>query len=217
MNDILIRKYKPTDQAAVLNLAADTAFFGEPVEAFLEDRNLHGDAFTRYYTEHETDYVWVAAVSTGVVGFLLGCADTTTQTRLWRRYIIHTVLRRALGGRYRLGKRTAGFAWGMLAGSMRGENPWVDLREYPAHLQIDVKQDYRGFGVGRRLIEAYLAQLKETGISGVHLETTSHNEAACALYEKVGFKRIDCRPNRYWTTWFGHRVDNLAYGMKLFK
>jgi ribosomal protein S18 acetylase RimI-like enzyme len=215
MNTFSIRKYQPADQAAVLAIAADTAFFGDPVEAFLEDRNLHADAFARYYIEHETAYLWVAENPAGVVGFLLGCANTARQTRLWRRYIISQVLVKALSGRYKLGRRTASFAWGMLTGSMRGEDPKINLREYPAHLQIDVQQGYRSMGVGKGLIEAYLEQLRSLAVIGVHLETTSHNEAACYLYEKVGFKLLDRRPNRYWTTWFGYGVDNLAYGMKL--
>jgi ribosomal protein S18 acetylase RimI-like enzyme len=215
VSTISIRKYQPADQAAVLSLAADTAFFGDPVEAFLDDRQLHADAFARYYVDHETTYVWLAESPTGVVGFLLGCADTARQTRQWRRYILCNVLVRALAGKYRLGRRTASFGWGMLIGVIRGEEVRIDLGEYPAHLQIDVQQGYRGMGVGRLLIEAYLEQLRGLAVSGVHLETTSHNEPACHLYEKVGFHMIDRRPNHYWSAWFGYAVDNLAYGLKL--
>jgi ribosomal protein S18 acetylase RimI-like enzyme len=215
MNTLSIRNYQPADQVAMLTIAADTAFFGDPVEAFLEDRKLHGDAFARYYIEHETDYVWVAEDSTRLIGFLLGCADSARHTRLWRRYIISSVLVNAFGGRYQLGRRTASFAWGLLMGSLRGENPRISLREYPAHLQIDVQQGYRSMGVGRQLMDAYLQQLRGLGIRGVHLETTSHNEAACSLYEKVGFQLLDERPNRFWTRRFGFQVTNRGYGLKL--
>lgn len=91
----------------------------------------------------------------------------------------------------------------------------MDLNEYPAHLQIDVKQGYRGEGIGRRLIEAYLEQLRQLGVCGVHLGTTNHNEAACYLYEKIGFQLLDSHPNRYWTQMLGHEVANRSYGLKL--
>ncbi len=210
-----IRHYQPTDEQGVNELAADTAFFGEPVEAFLEDRTLFTDAFARYYTQHEASLAWVAENADGLTGFLFGCADTTSQAKHWRRFIIGGVLVKAIAGKYRLGKKTAGFAGGMLAGMLRGEEARVDLNVFPAHLQIDVRQGFRGEGVGRRLIEAYLEQLRQLHARGVHLETTSHNAAACYLYEKVGFGLLDERPNRFWTRVLGLEVKNRSYGMKL--
>jgi ribosomal protein S18 acetylase RimI-like enzyme len=213
--EITIRHYQISDQPAILELSADTAFFGDPVEAFLEDRSLFIDAFARYYTEHEAPMAWVAESSCGLAGFLFGCTDTASQSRLWRRYIISNVLVKALAGRYRLGSKTAGFAWGMLMGMMRGEETSVDTEIFPAHLQIDVRQGFRGEGVGKRLIEAYLEQLRQLNVLGVHLETTTHNQAACHLYEKVGFRLLDERPNRYWPHMLGFEVKNRCYGLGL--
>ena len=213
--DSTIRHYQPSDQTALFELSADTAFFGEPVEAFLEDRRLYSDAFVRYYLDYETAYVWVAEGLEGVTGFLLGCAHTAHQSRHWRGYILTRVLLKALSGQYHLGRRTASFAFGMWAGLMRGEEPTVDLSVYPAHLQIDVKQSYRGQGVGSRLINAYLEQLRQMDVCGVHLQTTSHNTAAYHLYEKMGFSLLDNRPNRYWTRRFGFEIENRSYGSGL--
>lgn len=215
LNTVSIRHYQPTDQSDIFRIASDTAFFGEPVEAFLEDRNLYNDAFARYYTVYETSLVWVAEDTGGMIGFLLGCADTSVQAIKWRGYIIRTVLLRAISGKYRLGKRTGSFAVNMLMGKLRGEEPAVNVNEYPAHLQIDVKQGFRGEGVGKRLIEAYLDQLHEMKVRGVHLETTSHNEAACHLYEKIGFGLLDEHPNRFWTHMLGFAVSNRSYGLEL--
>jgi len=215
MADITIRHYRVPDQAAVLEIAADTAYFGEPVEAFLEDRKLYGDAFARYYTEYEARYAWVAENSAGVTGFLLGCVDTARQAKQWRRYILSKVLVNAISGRYKLGRLTTSFALGMLLGAITGEEAKVDLAIYPAHMQIDIRQGYRGMGVGRRLIESYLEQLRGMRVAGVHLGTTSHNEAACHLYEKVGFQILDNRPNRFWSKKLGLAVDNRSYGIML--
>lgn len=215
MYNISIRHYKVTDQVSVLGISADTAYFGDPVEEFLDDRQLYNDAFARYYTEQEASLAWVAEGPGGLAGFLFGCADTLVQSKAWRKYILSGVLVKALRGDYQLGRRTAGFGWGMLVGAMQGEKLKIDLKEYPAHLQIDVRQGYRGEGVGRRLIEAYLNQLKEMQIVGVHLETTSHNQAACHLYEKVGFQLLDESPSQFWSRKFGWDVKNLAYGLKL--
>ncbi len=210
-----IRHYQPADQPDVCAIAADTAFFGEPVEAFLEDRRLFSDAFARYYIGYESTLLWVAEQQGELVGFLFGCANTTVQSRRWRKHIIGKVVVNALAGRYKLGRRTASFAWGMLAGEVRGEEARVDLNIYPAHLQIDVRERQRGEGVGRQLIEAYLGQLRQLNIEGVHLTTTSHNEAACHLYEKVGFSLLDERPNRFWTKMLRCEIRNRSYGLRL--
>jgi ribosomal protein S18 acetylase RimI-like enzyme len=213
--DATIRHYQTADQQKVLEISADTAFFGEAVEAFLDDRQLYMDAFGRYYTDQEAQYAWVAESLEGVVGFLFGCADTPLHAKRWRSYILRVVLLKAVSGKYKLGKKTASFAWGMLMGSLRDEQANIDLMEFPANLQIDIRDGYRGAGLGRKLIEAYLEQLKGMNIRGVHLETTSHNEAACHLYEKIGFQMLDEKPNRFWTQMLGYAVYNRSYGLKL--
>jgi ribosomal protein S18 acetylase RimI-like enzyme len=213
--DTTIRHYQPSDQIMVCQISADTAFFGEPVEAFLEDRRIYNNAFTRYYTDFEAPFVWVADSLQGVIGFLLGCSETSLQSKRWRRYVISKVLVRAISGKYNLGRRTISFAYGMLVGLLRGEEPKVDLIEYPAHLQIDIKTGYRGIGVGKQLMNSYLEQLRQSGIFGVHLGTTSHNEAACHMYENIGFRLLDSRPNQFWTKMLGFDVENRMYGLKL--
>ncbi len=105
----------------------------------------------------------------------------------------------------------------MVGGYLRNEEPSVDLAIYPAHLHVNIDKQFRGYGVGGRLIEAYLEQLYSLGIYGVYLHTTSHNEAACHLYEKLGFQLLSSRTNRFWSQWFGFRVDNRSYGLKLVK
>ena len=49
MADLVVRPYQPEDREAVLRLGADTAFFGAPIEACMEDRNIFLDAFYVYY------------------------------------------------------------------------------------------------------------------------------------------------------------------------
>lgn len=213
--NITIRRYQPSDQLVVFEISANTAFFGEPVEAFLEDRRLYIDAFARYYIDNEAPFVWVAECSQAVIGFLFGSSDTSRQSKRWRDHLLTKVFVSAISGKYKLGRRTASFAWGMLMGLIRGEEPRVDLKVYPAHLQIDVKQGYRGVGAGKRLIDAYLDQLRQLGTCGVQLGTTSHNEAACRLYEYIGFQMLESHPNRFWTKMLGYEVENRSYGLKL--
>ena len=45
IDEVKIKPYQQSDRDDVFCIAADTAFFGEPVEAFLDDRRLFCDAF----------------------------------------------------------------------------------------------------------------------------------------------------------------------------
>jgi ribosomal protein S18 acetylase RimI-like enzyme len=140
-------------------------------------------------------------------------------TRLHDRKILRVIVPRLAGnllrGRYHFGKRSFHYFSGMLAGLLRSEYTHVDLNAYPAHLHINVDSGWRGYRLGQRLMEAWLGQLRELSITGVHLDTTSLNEVACRLYEKMGFRLLDARPDRFWAKWFGYPVENRCYGLKL--
>ena len=212
---IIIRLYEPNDHQEVLRISADTAVFGEPVEAILEDRHIFCDAFTAYYTNFESEYVWVACVDDQVVGYLTGCVDTISQRRRIIRRSIIPLVGRIIQGKYHLGGKTFNYAKYMALGALRKEYPQVDLKQYPAHLHINVDGAMRGRGLGRRLMTAYLEQISEMGVPGVFLDTTDFNEAACRLYEAIGFKLLDRRQTLVWREVIDGPVENRSYGLRL--
>ncbi len=53
---------------------------------------------------------------------------------------------------------------------------------------LGVEPDYRGKGVGKRVLLAGLAHLKSKGLRVAELTVDSENETACALYRSVGFE-----------------------------
>jgi len=215
MSGITIRPYEPPDRATVLRLAADTAFFGEPVEMYLDDRRLFCDIFYRYYTDLEPEHGWVACTDDQVVGFLLGCADTSAQHRLWLKKILPGAAFGILQGHYKIGKRTWRYAWRLARGLLWGESLHVDTAKYPAHLHINIQADWRRHGLGQQLIDVFLSQLRQLGVPGVHLKTTSLNVAAGKLYEKMDFQVVDRRESRQWSGLVPGKVFNLCYALEL--
>ena len=216
MPELTIRPFQPQDRESVLRIGGDTAFFGAPIEAYMEDRYVFLDSFYAYYTDLEPEHAWVACAGDGaVIGFLTGCVDGRAHGRKFRRIILPRVIGNLLRGKYRFGKRTYAYIFGLVIGFFRGEVTHADHEAYPAHLHINVDSAWRGRGLGQRLMEAYLQQLRGLGVPGVYLETTSLNEAACRLYEKMGFRLLDKRPDRFWAKRFGHPVENRCYGLKL--
>jgi len=55
-------------------------------------------------------------------------------------------------------------------------------------LMLGVDPDYRGRGLGKKLVLAGLAHLKSKGLQVAGLTVDSENKAACALYQSFGFE-----------------------------
>ena len=215
MSELLIRKYQDFDRQRLLAIGADTAFFGDPIEAYFDDRILFQDAFYSYYTDVEPTFTWVACYGSEVVGFLAGCLDTKNYQRDIRRIIIPRVFKRLIRWKYIIGARSISYMNGLLGGFFFGDFSPVDYSTYPAHLHINIDKGWRGFGLGRKLILAYIDQLSSINIKGVHLQTTSQNQIACRLYENLDFRILWARTDHFWTKWFGYKVENRCYGRLL--
>lgn len=73
---------------------------------------------------------------------------------------------------------------------------WADIFPNWAHavahcgsLGIGVHPDYRGQGLGRRLLVACIDKAWRKGLTRIVLEARADNHRAIALYEKLGFER----------------------------
>ena len=71
-----------------------------------------------------------------------------------------------------------------------GANPEFDesAGKYGYIEEFQVREKYRGQGVGRRLLTYALSQLKEAGVEAVYLRTREGNTQAQNLYESLGFR-----------------------------
>lgn len=67
-----------------------------------------------------------------------------------------------------------------------------------AHLlNIAVHPEYRGQGIGRKLIDFVIHTSNELGLRDIFLEVRRSNRVARSLYERVGFKYIGVRKGYY--------------------
>ncbi|MCM3268114.1 GNAT family N-acetyltransferase [Paenibacillus elgii] len=76
------------------------------------------------------------------------------------------------------------FADNEVAGHMILKKNW---NQYAYIEDIKVDARYRGFGIGRKLIEQAKRWAKDGGMPGIMLETQSNNVRACKFYESCGF------------------------------
>ncbi|MCA1024857.1 GNAT family N-acetyltransferase [Cytobacillus kochii] len=64
----------------------------------------------------------------------------------------------------------------------------VRRKKHCASIVVGVHKDYRGMGVGGQLLQAVLAWANQEAIMRIELTVVSENEAALALYKKIGFE-----------------------------
>lgn len=77
---------------------------------------------------------------------------------------------------------------------------YADMRIITGESQIyniAIAPEFRRQGVGEALLTHMVEKSEELGLSLITLEVRSGNEAAMALYEKMGFKKVGSRPGYY--------------------
>jgi GNAT superfamily N-acetyltransferase len=70
----------------------------------------------------------------------------------------------------------------------------LDSSDYPNAAEMKrlyVRKPFRGFGLGRHLVEATLDAARAAGYASVLLDTLDDMESARTLYEDLGFEPID--------------------------
>jgi GNAT superfamily N-acetyltransferase len=59
-------------------------------------------------------------------------------------------------------------------------------QRFPAHVHLNIGPDFRGSGVGGRLIDAFIADARRAGVPGVHV-ITGVNARNVRFYNRQGF------------------------------
>ena len=64
-------------------------------------------------------------------------------------------------------------------------------------MNIAVLPQYRRMGIAQELVGRLVTALREQDVHSLTLEVRASNEPAKALYSKLGFYQVGCRPNYY--------------------
>ena len=62
------------------------------------------------------------------------------------------------------------------------------IKQYPAHLYVDILPTYQRQGWGRKLLEKLFETLKAMQVPGIHLGVAADNDRASKFYDRVGFQ-----------------------------
>lgn len=178
--------------AAVRELCCRTGNNGDPIAP--ERWELFSRIWIEPYEKIVPEWTYVGESGAAIVGYLTGCPDSQKFQRMKLWWVTFPVLMAIAGGQYRHAPGARQFvkeALGLRKSVERHFTPALRrtlARAYPAHLHINVAAGHRHRGIGRRLIESYLADLRRHGVSGIHLFCGAD---PVEFYGRLGFQALE--------------------------
>lgn len=183
------RPAEPGAWLAIREICCRTANNGEPIAR--ERWDFFARVWIDPYEKIQPEWTYVAERGGAVVGYLTGCADTRAFERAKRRRLALPLLMDVTWGAFRRipgARRLVLQQLGIKESAERSFSPGLRRRigrDYPAHLHMNVEREFRRAGVGSRLLEAYLGDLRRAAVPGVHLFC---GPDPVAFYGRAGFQ-----------------------------
>jgi len=204
MKKIVIRKYHPRDEKNLRKLCCDTAYFGDPCESFFSDRELLADLLTKYYTDYESEHLWVAERDSELIGYIMGCFDHRKYSRIMTLRIMPGSLFRAFFRKKLWCRKT----WDLMVSNLKvflfreAKLPRIDRKKFPVHIHQNVKNDFRSKGVGSKLFMILWNKAKEEKCSGMGFRAL-RQDPYFLFFKKHRFNQVECKRTKSLERWLG--------------
>jgi GNAT superfamily N-acetyltransferase len=184
------------------------------MEIFFDDREILADIFTAYYTDYESESTFVADFKGNVVGYLIGCKNTTTKEKVFFRFILPKILIIFIKKGLIFKQKTSRFLFHAIKSLLKGEFQTPKIpKDYPADLHINVDERFRRFGLGTKLMESFFEYLRKNKIYGIHLATFS--EQGRNFFLKTGFVLLSERTTSQWRYLIDREIKTSTLGKLL--
>ncbi|MBD3224217.1 MAG: GNAT family N-acetyltransferase [Caldithrix sp.] len=167
-------------------ICLQTGDSGGDATPWFTDPDLLGHYYAAPYAILEPDLCFVATADGTPCGYILGTRDTRlfAERCEWEWFpVLRQRYPKSLNDDENRDKRIIDLIH-------QGIEVKEALSDYPAHLHIDLLPLAQGRGMGRKLMNRFINQLKELKIPALHLEVGKKNSGAIKFYERVGFIRI---------------------------
>lgn len=193
-----LRPYRPGDLAALYDICLMTGDSGQDATSLHRDGKLIGHVYAAPYGVLEPGNVFVAEDEHGVGGYIVGTYDTGAfNARLEREW--WPALREHYAA---VGKIALTAADRQRLETIRNpeSNPSDIVARYPAHIHMNLLPRLRGQRVGTGLLQHWVTQARDAGITGIHLGANAGNSGGVAFWSRSGFTPLQTIGR---TVWFG--------------
>ncbi|AIY03038.1 N-acetyltransferase [Arthrobacter sp. PAMC 25486] len=152
-----------------------------------------GQIFAGPYPAADPDLAFVLIDSQGLAGYIVATADTNAFEQ-WCEENWWPALREQYPASMAIDTVDGNQDWRRIQ-AIHAASPTQDelLKDYPAHLHINLIPRAQGAGAGRALIQIMIAALRQRGVTGLHLGVGSGNPDARKFYLAMGFREARVR------------------------
>lgn len=195
-----IRPYQKKDLPSLYQICLQTGHGGSDASHLFSDPKLLGHYYAAPYAVLDPKACFIVTKDQRIVGYIVGCQSSPSFSQqcenewfpaLREHYPIHR------------DNSVPTLNDKIISLLHKGHQPRPEFINYPAHLHINLLPETQGAGLGKKLMQTFIANLSVLQVSGIHLEVSTDNEKAIRFYEKLGFTVI---------AEFEH---SIGYGMKL--
>ncbi len=194
-----IRPYHPSDFVSYYRICLKTADSGKDGTALYKDPDLIGHFYAGPYAVLEPDICFTLTCDDDPCGYIIGAKDSAAFAgRCEEEWFPELRKRYALPA-----EDDDSHDAKIIRLIHKGQVVKEEVKDYPAHLHIDLLPIAQGQGLGRKIINTFIDRLKELDVPALHLEVGKRNEGAVKFYERVGFHLV--KEYEY----------SIAFGMRL--
>lgn len=186
-----IRPYEPSDLEALYWICLATGDSGADASGLYTDPLLIGQLYAAPYARLSPQTCFVAEDAAGVGGYILGALDTPAFEGL-----LEASWWPALRARHADPAGKPAHEWTAderLAWRIHHpyRTPERITGAFPSHLHIDLLPRLQGRGVGRRMMDVWLAAIRTLGSRGAHLGVGLGNARARRFYAAYGWRELE--------------------------
>jgi len=190
-----IRAFRSADLDDLYGICLATGAGGDDASTLYRDPKLVGHVYAAPYAILSPPSVFVVEDANGVGGYIVGAPDTRDfEARLEAEWwpILRKIYPDPSGTPPFERSADQFMSWWI---HYPHRTPDEIVEPYPSHLHINLLPRLRGRGIGRQLMEQWLATVRDMGSRGAHLAVGAANRRAIRFYRACGFHELEC-PSR---------------------
>lgn len=205
--EILIRSFSPDgdDERQMGELVFDNAFLGKPLQDICSCKQWFKEVVLTPYIKHQPENIHVAVhkESGRLIGYITGSTGgrqfEQQQYSMVRQQVISLAVSLTMPWSF-LDHSHRQFATHVI---FKGESERPGHPDSGVHWHYQVDKDFRGQGIGTKLLRRFIDDAVEAGFDRIWAEVMAYDEKPPQYFEEQGWSIYDSRP----TSIFGRHVD----------